>query len=447
MSLRLKLAIAMVVLAASATIAVGAVSYASTNRVLRNQIDRSLDDAASRVLDGRGPGLAEVAPTSGRGPGRDDEERQFSRILVQLVAADGTVVQPSYGGALPVDDRVLDIAANGRGEARGDLTVDGERYRTLTVGIDGGAIQFARSLAETERVLSDILWRTVAIVLVASLVALVLGLLIARRITERLERLTVAATRVAESGDLELPVPVDGTDEAGRLASAMSRMLESLAASKRAQQQLVQDAGHELRTPLTSLRTNVSVMRRFDELPPASREQLLDDLDSETRELTTMVNELVLLAADQRDDEPPTSVRLRDLCTSVVERAQRRSGRTITVTADDSVATVRPTSIERAVSNLVENALKFSTGDIDVDVVAGRIAVSDRGPGVPPTERDRIWARFHRADSARSVPGSGLGLAIVRDAAARHGGSVFVDDRPGGGAVIGFSVPLDPPTP
>jgi two-component system sensor histidine kinase MprB len=449
MSLRAKLAIAMVALAATATLAVGAVGYASTGSVLRKQVDRSLDDAARRVIEGGAPVPAVIStpdvPTGSGDPRRRNGSDRFDQVLVQIVAADGTVVRPAYGSPLPTPRPVAEIASDGRGRWRGDVIVDGQRFRMLTVGVDGGAVQFARSLAETERALDDILRRTIVIVIVASVAALGLALVIARRITDRLERLTVAATRVAESGDLDLEVPVGGDDEAGRLATAMSRMLASLGASRRAQQQLVQDAGHELRTPLTSLRTNVSVMRRFDELPADARAQLLDDLDAETRELTTLVNELVELAADRRDDEIPATVRLADLAAVVVDRAARRSGREITLIADDSLASVRAAAIERAMSNLVENALKFSDGPVAVSVAAGRVAVADRGPGIAVADRASVFDRFHRADSARSVPGSGLGLAIVRDAVVRDGGAVFVDDHDGGGAVVGFVVPVVAP--
>ena len=116
----------------------------------------------------------------------------------------------------------------------------------------------------------------------------------------------------------------------------------------------------------------------------------------------------------------------------------------MTLVADDSTVMVRRAALARAVSNLLDNAVKFSPAGspVDVTVAAGAIAVADRGPGVAPEDRDRIFDRFHRADSSRTLPGSGLGLAIVADTAAAHGGSTFVEDRLGGGAVIGLRLPL-----
>jgi two-component system sensor histidine kinase MprB len=289
-------------------------------------------------------------------------------------------------------------------------------------------------------------------VMLMSTIAALIGVVIARQVTKRLVHLTDAATAVAQSGQLDTPVPVDGDDETGRLGRAFQSMLNSLARSKAAQQQLVQDAGHELRTPLTSLRTNVAVMQRYDELSPASRQRLLADLESETRELSSLVDELVALATDQAADEPTSTVVLGEVAEQAAERAQRRWGRDIVVTRDGSAAVVRPQALDRAITNLVNNAIKFSDGPVEVSVAAGRVEVRDRGPGIAAADLDHLFDRFYRSEAARALPGSGLGLAIVRDMAESHGGSVFAANREGGGAVIGFvlpvvaGLPLPPPT-
>ncbi|MEN9506678.1 MAG: hypothetical protein RI958_2604 [Actinomycetota bacterium] len=449
MSLRLKFAVAMVALAAGATIAVGLVSYVSTERRLRDEVDASLVAAAERVF---------AAPRTplGRGPlpGSDDDGDDFGRIrsltqiLVQVVASDGTVVRAPRSGLLPVSERDIEMATSVEIEApvRLDVVIDGEPFRVLTVDLEGGVAQFARSLAETERLLDSIRNRTVGIVVVSSALAALLGVLIAQQVTRRLIRLTEAATAVAESGDLEVSVPVEGNDETSRLGRAFNEMLASLASSRRSQRQLVQDAGHELRTPLTSLRTNVAVMQRFEQLSPQSRAQLLADLESETRELTELVNEIVELATEQRDDEPVVPVELGGLAESVVERARRRTGRTVLIVRDAALVAGRPHALERAINNLVENALKFSDGLVEVTVRDGSVSVSDRGPGLGSTDRSKLFDRFYRSAEARAMPGSGLGLAIVREVAERHGGTVDASDRPGGGAIIGFSVPVLEPS-
>jgi two-component system sensor histidine kinase MprB len=273
--------------------------------------------------------------------------------------------------------------------------------------------------------------------------AAAVGWFIATGLTDRLRRLTGVAEEVAGTGRLDVDVPVTGDDEAGRLGVAINEMLASLRRAEDDQQRLVQDAGHELKTPLTSLRANVSVLARHPDLDPDERERLVADLEGETRELTHLVNEVVARANGRRSDAPAVEVRLGDVVGPVVERAQRRTGRDVRLEADATVRTVEVAGVERAVSNLIDNAAKFDTsgGPIEVRVTDGCVEVLDRGPGIDPVEGDRLFDRFYRSEQARSRPGSGLGLAIVADVVRRHGGSVFARPRDGGGAVVGFDLP------
>jgi two-component system sensor histidine kinase MprB len=164
-----------------------------------------------------------------------------------------------------------------------------------------------------------------------------------------------------------------------------------------------------------------------------------------------MVNELVELATDRRSEEPVVRVALREVAEQVAERARRRTDRVITVTADGSEVEGRRAGLDRALGNLVENAAKFAGGGpaaaapIEITVAAGRVQVDDRGPGIPEADLGHIFDRFYRTAEARSQPGSGLGLSIVHDVVIGHGGSVFAANRPGGGASIGFVLPLAPP--
>ena len=272
-----------------------------------------------------------------------------------------------------------------------------------------------------------------------------IGLVIGRQVTRRLRRLTATAGEVAATGRLDIDVPTQGADETGQLGRAFSGMLAALAGSKAQQHQLIQDAGHELRTPLTSLRTNVSVLRRFEQLDQTARAQMIADLDSETRELTSLVNELVELATDRRDDEPSQIVRLGDLAERAATRTRRRSGRDIVIVADDTLVDVRPGAIERALQNLIDNAVKFApSGAVEVTILAGTVTVRDHGPGVPAADLSQIFDRFYRSVESRSLPGSGLGLSIVKSIVESHHGAVFARNvAPAGtGAEIGFTIPL-----
>ncbi len=451
MSLRVKLAMALAVLAAAATVAVGVWSYVGTADRLRSEVDRSLDEAARGIAERAGrEGVVVQPPRHGPDEGSlDYRPASFQQILVQVVGADGSVVLAPEGLLLPVGqaDVALAAARDPSPWVRRDASVDGEPYRMLTLPLGGGqgAVQLARSLAETDRLLDSLRNRTIVAVILVIAAAAALGWLVATQVTRRLVRLTSAAEEVAASGRLDVPVPEGGTDEVGRLGTAFDEMLAALARSRDAQQRLVQDAGHELRTPLTSLRTNVAVLRRYEALPPAERARLLADLDGETRELTLLVNELVELATEQREDEAEEDVELGALVERVAERARRRSGRTVLVDADDSALAGRPAALERAVSNLIDNAAKFDDGDaspVEVTVRRGRVTVCDRGPGIDHADLPHVFDRFYRAVPARSRPGSGLGLAIVRDVAEAHGGHVFAEAREGGGACVGFEVPV-----
>lgn len=449
MSLRLKLMVSLIVLAVGATLTIGVAAYRTTRGELQRTVDRSLETAA-QLLDARLNGVPAGRP--GR-PGVIDQ------VLVQRITRNGLVILAPESGEFPVAAVDLDVANSSDSRARAFHTVqiDGEPFRVLTTraGNNGGALMVARSLKEVEDALEsiqrNIFWSVVAVALVSATV----GWFVARQATRRLTRLTLAAGVVASSGRLDVEVPVDGADETGKLGRAFAGMLQSLQRSKRDQHQLVQDAGHELRTPLTSLRTNVAVLQRgFDQLPSDARQQLLADLDSESRELSDLVNELVELATEARDDEPMEEVQLDDVVERAASRARRRFGRTVNVHRDDSSEALSPgqsstvigrsTSLERAVQNLIDNACKFApTGDIDVAVSARAITVRDHGPGLVESEIPRLFDRFYRSVQMRAKPGSGLGLAIVKSVVEAHGGSVFARNAGdgNGGAEFGINLP------
>lgn len=458
LTVRQRVVVALVAVALGVAALIGGIGYGATAHVLQDEIDRSLASAAATLSQGgtvaaviaqaEGPGRRDGG--RGAGGGGDDGPQEGIVQSAQTVTAGGAVTLMT-GIQLPVGDAARAVASATAGVQHVEtVTVHGTDYRVLAValGDQRGLIQVARELTVTENVLSDLAWTTVLIALAVLVVAALAGWFIARQITRRLTALTAAAERVGVTGRWELDVEPRGvTDEVGRLGEAMRSMLAELARSRDDQQRLVQDAGHELRTPLTSLRTNISVLRRFEELSADSRTRLLDDVRSEARELTDLVNELVDLATDRRDAETPEDFDLAAVADRVASVYRRRSGRVITVTAaHPTVVRGRRHAIERAVSNLVENAVKFDPAGspVDVQIVPGddavAVAVSDRGPGLEAGDAERIFDRFHRSVAARSLPGSGLGLAIVRDVAVAHGGIVSATDRPGGGAVIGFTV-------
>jgi len=439
-SLRLKIILALMTLAATATISVGAWSYVST----RNELERAVDHSLDVALDTRYP--EQAARAAANMPG--GRPRSFDQILVQAIDADGTITGRLQPQAIEVTDADVQVAVDRTGESRHDVTIDGEKYRVLTVpSATGGAILLARSLEETSDSLDAILRHTLWAVVIALVASAVIGWLIGRQLTRRLQRLTAAASEVATTGRLDVEVPTEGTDEAAQLGTAFSGMLGALARSRQEQTQLVQDAGHELRTPLTSLRTNVAVLRQFERLSPDERDRLIADLDSESRELTELVNELVELATDRRDAEQFQPVRLGEIASRVVARVQRRTGRDVRLVADNSAVDGQAAALERAVLNLVDNAAKFAEdGPIEVVVVDNTVTVRDHGRGIRDADMTHVFDRFFRAVDQRSKPGSGLGLAIVKSVVDAHGGTVFARNAAGGGAELGFSLPLTAPS-
>lgn len=436
MSLRWRIALALAAIAAATTISVGVASYRATSTRLLEEVDSSLFQAWRKI---------EQNPRSIVG-----EPELLNVYIVQVVDADGTV-SSSRGrdsiGPGPGPDKV-----RRRGDAWSydTVRVDGQEVRFVSRVTPGvGVVQVGRSLDENNAVLHDLRNRTMLLVVLVTAAAAALGWLIARTVSGPLVRLTNAASDVERSGRLDIAVPVSGNDEFGRLGHAFNGMLGALAASRDDQRRLVEDAGHELRTPLTSVRTNLAVLRRHPDLDPATRAQIVDDLHAETEELVGLVEEVVALARGTADDTVAEQIELGELASAVAARAERRHGRRVVVTADDSVVEAPPPSLERAITNLVDNAAKFDRtgGAIDVSVVAGRVTVSDRGPGIADADAKRVFDRFYRSEDARALPGSGLGLSIVRDIVERAGGSVDAAARPGGGAIVGFQLPIVPVDP
>lgn len=451
-SLRTTFVLSFAVVTAAVTILVGALSYSAAARLVRVDQQSVFTEVVQDLQNEVRQHQMTPDDFSSSAPGHDIVRP--ARTDVQVLGPDGSVVDSGSPG-LPVTahDRAVavdDVA--GKTEEHKDVGVADDVYRIATVSLgDGrGAVQVAQEFSDTEDLLRALQQRTMLMMVFVVIAAGLCGWWLARRITRRLIILTSAAEDVARTRRLGVEVPVTGYDEVGRLGRAFDRMLGRLAQSEEDQRRLVQDAGHELRTPLTSLRTNISLLRRIDELPPATREELVADLSQEARELTDLVNELVDLAAGQSDTEPPQRIDLADIAEDVAGLARRRTGREITIRASgDTTTDGRPGMLQRAMSNLVENAAKFDRdGKAPIEIaVAGparpgtvRVEVLDRGPGVVDGDLIRIFDRFYRAADARSLPGSGLGLSIVREVALAHGGAPFAFRRDGGGSVIGFTV-------
>jgi two-component system sensor histidine kinase MprB len=443
-SYRARLTLASAAAVAVAIVGASAVTYALVRSELRSQVDDTLESRARDLP----PSLDIVGDPNGEQFLRLGPER-FGGVAVftQLVRADGeAITPPGSSGQLPVSERARDAA---RGEVHRpffeDAHVQDTHVRVLTLPLGQGyAVQVARSLEEVDRVLSRITRWLIALALVGIALAAGLGLLVARAVLAPVQRLTRTAEEVSETRDLSRRIDDSGTDELARLATTFNTMLAALEDSARAQRQLVSDASHELRTPLTSLRTNIEVLARDEALPPGDREQLLRDVTEQLSEMTLLIAELVELARGDQVPNDPEDVRLDLVAADAIERTRRnRPGVSFRPDLEETMIRGVPSTIERAVSNLLDNAAKWSPpgGEVEVTVRDGGVVVRDHGPGIDETDLPFVFDRFYRAPSARGLPGSGLGLAIVRQVAEAHGGTVTAEAADGGGTLIRLTLP------
>jgi two-component system sensor histidine kinase MprB len=428
-SLRWKIALAMALTVSLTTVFVGAISYRSTRDRLLAEVDRSLLEIDGRINERRF-GMDTLLPDQGPLPGP----------VAQIILQDGSIRQSTFPVAIPLTARELAVVGTNRQSVLSTFETSAGEYRVRTVGFPRGAVQVGRSLDETNRLLSSLRIRTLLLVILVAAAATAVGLWIAGRVTASLRRLTSAAEHVEATGTFGVTVVEPGNDEVGRLSVAFDRMLQALDRSKQEQHRLVQDAGHELRTPLTSLRTNLDTLQRYPDLGDTDRAAIIGDLRAETDELTELVNEIVTVATGDSSQEPKESFDLAAMVADVAARYERRTGRQILIEATSSIVVAQRSSVQRAISCLLDNARKFDEtgGPIEVSVAAGSVVVSDRGMGIPDRDLARVFDRFYRADEARTMSGSGLGLSIVRETAARHGGSAWAEHREGGGTSVGF---------
>jgi len=352
----------------------------------------------------------------------------------EIIAPDGDI--RSEQSAIPVTRRALRVANGAEGAYYVDTTIQGSRWRELVAPLPGpgGAVITVHPLDPTHHALARIGFWILLIGGIGIGAAAALAAFVATAALRPVRRLTAAAENVAATGDLTERVNVSGRDELGRMAARFNGMLAALEESVGRQRRLVADASHELRTPLTAARTNVDLLRE-GKLPREEARRALDEASTELDALTSLVADLVELARGEERKLRVEAVHLDDLVAGAVERAKARAPEaTFVLSVSPSVVQADPVLLERAIGNLLDNAVKYSPAGapIEVTVRDGEIVVADHGPGVAEEDLPRIFDRFYRSATARSKPGAGLGLAIVREAATAHGGSATVESSPRG---------------
>lgn len=372
-------------------------------------------------------------------------------VAIQLIAPDGKVVKRS--GAAPdtplVPINQFDLGLRQLSDdavPTDDMRVTGQKVKTssgtYTVLVGGGS----EAVESTARIVA-LLLAVSAPIIVAAAAAATFGL-----VRRSLSSVDAIRTRVAEISMSELaervPVPTS-RDEIAALAVTMNEMLARIEAGHRAQQRFVGDASHELRSPLATIISGLEAAEAHPELLDA--ELAVNILLPEAQRMHELIEDLLLLA---RADEHSLALRKKDMSLddaveSEAARARRNSDCTVHTEVAPTRLTADPAAISRVIRNLLDNAVRHANSRVEVHVGSQQstvtVTVSDDGPGIAPADRDRVFERFMRLDSdrSRSGGGTGLGLAIVAEVVAAHGGTVAIDDRPGGGTIMVVTLPQD----
>jgi two-component system, OmpR family, sensor histidine kinase MprB len=416
MSLRTRVAIAVGAIVFCALAIVAAVIYPAVGANLRGSNDKALVRVAKDA-----PTIAAKLKQAG--------------ALGQLVPFGNTQLQILPDAAVGPTDGFVGVTAHDVQVADGSEKPyfhDGDYgridYRIYTMqfpGNPGTLVRAALPLSNTASTQTALGWLLAALIPAGAIAAAATARLAAGRVLRPVGKLTETVERIRATGDLSAPIETPGQDEISRLGQAFAAMTAALGESAGAQRRLVADASHELRTPLTSLTTNLELLaeRPDDPSAPALAAAAL----AEAGELRVLINDLVELARDGRASFHIEDVRLDLVAERVAARAAGRApGLRYELDCRPTLVRGDPDALERAIGNLVDNALKWSPpdGHIHISVASGTVEVSDDGPGVPADDLPYIFDRFYRSAGARALPGSGLGLAIVRRITDMHGGTV-----------------------
>ncbi|MFI9171716.1 HAMP domain-containing sensor histidine kinase [Streptomyces lincolnensis] len=460
--IRSRLALLVAAAVAFAVAAVSMTCWFIVQGKLYEQVDADLKDMMRQP--GSAPALLQRCTQTpldyGQSPRRND--------YVQAIKESGApCVDPTSAGTVKVTeaDREVIRGANAKvGFVRNGTDEDGNAVRVLTLylGVDtndgqGVAVLFATPLKGTQSTLNELALILLLVSGVGVVGAGAAGLTVARAGLRPVDKLTEAVEHVARTEDLTIRIPVeeDSDDEVARLSRSFNSMTSSLASSRELQQQLIADAGHELRTPLTSLRTNIELLTRSEEtgrpIPEADRKALLASVKAQMTELAALIGDLQELSRSEgQRGERVQVIALEDTVESALRRARLR-GPELTITADLQPWYVRaePAALERAVVNILDNAVKFSPdgGTVEVRLGKGVLTVRDHGPGIPEDELPHVFDRFWRSPSARALPGSGLGLSIVARTVQQAGGEVTLTRAHDGGTVATVRLPGAPTPP
>jgi two-component system sensor histidine kinase MprB len=464
-SLRVRLVLLCACALAVALGAAGTAAYTAERAALGQELDALLRARAEQVTPGmvqdvlaandllpkqRGRLAAHPSRVGSPAPGTEVSPAQLDLVTSggqHAVAAPAGRAAAGPAAAVPASAVVREIAAGRHPAAFRTVVVAGVPTRVYAFPAAAGvAGQVAAPLSQVEASLDELRVKLAGLAGVTLLLVVLLGAGVARQALRPVAALTSATERVVRTGDLRQRVAVTsrGRDEVGRLAVSVNTMLTALERSIGAQRQLVADASHELRTPLTSLSTNLQLLDEPGGLSADDAADLVAQARAQADELTALVNGLVELARGGEVEIHQEALRL-DLVTAAAADRMSRDMPQARIYARLEPCTVRGDAemLERAVGNLLDNAVKWSPpgGQVDLTVSGGEVVVSDEGPGIAAADLPFVFDRFYRSAAARGRPGSGLGLAIVRQIAELHGGTAAAENS-ARGAILRLQLPV-----
>ncbi len=449
--LRDRLAVLVAAAVASAVALTGVAAWLITRVTVYNQLDSELVDVAAVTANWV------AVDIEGMG-GLDTNALKAANVTVMLVRADNRLsTLPGATVSLVAGPEEFSVARRQQGSsARTGVASNGQPYRIVAVPLKAGTESYAlvlgRPLEATNNIMATLAWSLAIFGLLGVGVSSAIGFVIARSALRPMRRLSEAVAHVTDTGELT-PVAIEGSGEVADLGRSFNTMLDTLQSSRERQRRLIADAGHELRTPLTSLRTNVELLvadERSRMLPEGARTDILRDIAGQLGEFTTLVGDLVHLSREDVVQPHPEPIDLRDVVRSAIARAKRRGpALSFDVELNPLYLVGEPDSLERAITNLLDNAVKFSPpgGTVHVLLEGDRLRISDQGPGIPDDELPHVFDRFWRSPSARNTPGSGLGLSIVAQTTKAHGGWVKAGHSAEGGAEFILRLPGSPTPP
>lgn len=437
MSLALRVAILTTAAVAMTLGALSAIVYVTVAAEFKSSLDDSMLRRANDAV------AANYVPTE-----KNDAEDALTGVKAFVVRG-GELFAKAADKDFPFDHHEVAVSIGTEARSMRTVSYNGVSYRVVAVSASPGvALVLAQPTESIERALDRL--KVILLLSSAAGVALagIAGWAVAANGLRPVRRLTAATERVARTQELQ-PIAVSGSDELARLTTSFNSMLQALDASQHRQRQLVADAGHELRTPLTSLRTNIELIGQAadnDErsLSTEERHEIMSDVRSQLEEMTTLVGDLVELARDEPMRRDPEPLDFADVVTQSTDRVRLRAPNvTFDVELEPWLVFGESQLLERAVTNLLDNAAKWSPdgSTVRVRLAEGVLTVADQGPGIDAADLPHVFDRFYRSSEARTLPGSGLGLSIVRRAADRHGGTVEAASGDEGGTLFTLTLP------